>query len=146
MKFSPGKVIVAGLCLFCSPAYSLAWEGKRDDKAVEELQLMTDGELCWEAEKICSPASIYPRLSQDGLAYAQRILVVTRARHEGTAPQWAETVVHAIIFKDSKSCRGLGVTCSNMKLDEILQQHGIPKTTRDKFFGRQSEEKPNKAK
>ena len=94
-------MFVAGLGL----SRARAWEGKRDNKAVENLAGMTDGDLCTEAVDVCMHAAPPGRgMAMEGLDYLAVIRQAAQKKYGEAVPSWLEEVATAIAKHDPQQC------------------------------------------
>jgi hypothetical protein len=102
--------LLLSLCIFLMvPTLTFAWDGKADNKPIDDLSLMTDWELCGEVQDVCQYASAFgltrPAMRGDGLSYLGTIQRVLRARHGAQGvPTWWQTMHAASANGDVKSC------------------------------------------
>jgi len=91
-----------------------AWEGKTDNKAVENLASMGDAELCTEAVDVCMhSAQPGEGMAMEGLDYLAVIRQAAQKKYGETVPPWLEEVATAIAKHDPQQCPT--ATCTSLR-------------------------------
>ena len=82
-----------------------AWEGKSDNKAVEDLARMNDKELCTEAVDVClHSAQPDAGMAMEGLDYLAVIRQAAQRKYGKAIPSWLEDVATAIAKHEPQQC------------------------------------------
>jgi hypothetical protein len=110
------------LCVFLVvPALSFAWQGKADNKPVDELSLMDENELLEEVMAVCRvsvsgrvTAGQHPNLArfnlktlgikEEALQYVSTIGRVATQKHHGTHSDWIVEMLQGISSDNSLQC------------------------------------------
>jgi hypothetical protein len=110
------------VCIFLVvPAFAVAWEGKADNKPVDELMLMDDMALTMEALQPCSKSTSGRqtakassnsasfnheslKIKSIAMSYVQTIERIAQQKHGGTTPDWATTMTQAVSTDNSSMC------------------------------------------
>ncbi len=100
--------------IFFAPAAmsrAQAWEGKQDNKAVEDLARLSDRELCHETVAVCQHAAQTGEgMAMEGLDYLTVIRQAVLKKYGSTTPAWFEELATAIAKHEPQQCTS--VVCS----------------------------------
>src|SRR4029077_18620269 len=104
-------ILLCASALLASVSVVQAWQDKRDNKPVAELELMDDNELASEASEVCIRGAVAIQndfhsentdmkvrgLEKQGEArnYLETIERVLRKMHQGNTPKWIEDMQSA---------------------------------------------------
>ena len=122
------SVVIFFSCLLMVPGSSIAWDGKKDNKSVAELELMTPKELAREAAGPCisyastvqivkekekddpSTARKYQSLGInqqiEAMSYVETIGRVARKQNGGKDPEWPLNMMTAMTKGEGNKCYG----------------------------------------
>ena len=96
-------VILFLACLGVLPAQ--AWEGKKDNKAVDDLERMDEWELCQEVDEVCNQAALpASEITMEGLDYLTTIRRAMQKRHGEELPLWFPEASTAIATHAQQHC------------------------------------------
>lgn len=127
MKISLSVVYFSFASVFLQSFVALAWDGKKDNRPVAELDLMNDEEL---AEVAIWPCMFIARQrnsvhydssekTDEAYEYLQTIKLVARKKH-GEVPEWVDKVYKAAEGWESSKCISVHM---ELLLDQIRHRH-----------------------
>ena len=88
-----------------------AWEGKQDNKAVENLARLSDHDLCQETVDVCRHAAQTGEgMAMEGLDYLTVIRQAVHEKYGSTTPPWFDELATAIAKHEPQQCAS--VVCS----------------------------------
>ena len=126
-KMLKQATVGALLLLACSwtlPAQ--AWEGKKDNKAVEDLERMTDRELCQETSEVCRRAAPPDsEVAMEGLEYLSTIRRAVQRDPGEALPPWFMEMSSAIAARELQRCPA--AACSQLT-EEGGERRAAPAT------------------
>lgn len=111
------RVFFAALGMLIFPLSTLGWLNERDNRPVDELELMDDAQLAGEADGPCLALAVYNSMEEklsgmreplEDARAAQRYLdtvsLVVRKKHGGEYPQWLTDMRAASLGTDGRAC------------------------------------------
>lgn len=118
-KKSLAAITLLVICLF--PVLAQAWDGKKDNKPVAELELMNEDELAVEASVVCIVGTIEGQAGNknkknldslqiwgEALEYLQTIQRVVRKKHGGASPPWTQQIIQVPLdYAPAEECRSI---------------------------------------
>jgi hypothetical protein len=103
------------------PSIAFAWQSKADNKAVDELMLISDVLLTHEGIQACitsvsgrMSAAKHPnltsfnlrslRVKEQAIKYVNTIALVAQQKHGGTTPDWMVLIQQGVSSDDMQKC------------------------------------------
>jgi hypothetical protein len=97
-------LLIALLTFAAAAPCEASYSGKRDNKSVAELDLMSDFELSSEASTVCIDTAGGAANLGDAVDYLQTISRIARKHHGGMTQTWVTGYLTAIGSRDTNQC------------------------------------------